>query len=274
MIADKRSSNTIKNYIADIKTMIRFVEKPPLDLTKMDIVKYDNFLESNEVNAKTINRKLYAVYKFINFLNEMYDCSISMNIKKMKMNIAKQEYGRNVLTKTDYKRIINAAVRDENVLFTTVLQSMYLTGMRISEVLQIKTKDINQKELTITGKGRKQRYVPIPTELKKQLKSYMETRRNSKELFLFLNREKDTRLTSWMCDYWIKKYARKTKVELKKAHCHNVRHLFCYICLNERGMSIDEVAQLVGHGDINITKIYTNRTRNQLLEDIKDFKLE
>lgn len=274
MLADKRSINTIKNYVSDIKKMLNFVDKQPIELNKIDIIKYDNFLEENDFNAKTINRKLYAINKFIEFINDIYDLDISFNIKKIKMNVAKQEYGRNVLTKTDYKRILNAAIKDMNVMFVTVLQTMYLTGMRISEVLQIRTSDINKKEITVIGKGRKQRYVPIPKELNKQFRVYMKNRKKSKESFLFLNRKNDSRLNAWMCNYWIKKYARQTKVEIKRAHCHNIRHLFCYVALNERGMNIDEVAQLVGHGDINITKIYTNRNRQELLSDIKDFKLE
>lgn len=274
MLSDKSSENTIKNYIPDIEKMFMFINKEPLELKRLDVVSFINSLETQELNAKTINRKIYAIYKYIQFLDSEYDYRINLNIKKLKMKIGMQEYGRNVLSKTDFKRIVNASIKDGNILVTTLLMAFYLTGMRVSEVLKIKIKDINQKEILVVGKGRKQRYVAIPDELRKLFKEYAATRRDSKEEFLFINKTKDSRLSAWMCDYWIKSYASDTKVELKKAHCHNIRHLFCYICINERGMTIDEVAQRVGHSDINITKIYTKRTRKQLVDDARNFKLE
>lgn len=274
MNTDNDSSNTIKNYLPDVKKFLDFINKDPTDVTRMDAIKYINILQRQELNAKTINRKIYAIYKFIQYLNSECSLNINFNVKKLKMRIGKQEYGRNVLTKTDFKRILNASVKDKNIMFSTLLMTLYLTGMRISEALDIKLKEINKKEITVFGKGRKQRYVAIPDELRKYFREYAKYRKESKQEYLFLNVEKDTRLTAWMADYWIKKYARQTKVEIKRAHCHNIRHLFCYICINERGMSIDEVAQLVGHSDINITKIYIKKTRKQLFDNIRDFKLD
>lgn len=272
MKIDNNSENTAKNYIPDVEKMLIFINKDPLELTRLDIINFINELHEKELNAKTVNRKIYAVYKFIQFLNIEHNLDITLDIKKLKMKIGKQEYGRNVLTKTEFKRILNASIKDGNILFTTLLMTLFFTGMRISEALNIKVKDTNKNEISVIGKGRKQRYVEIPNDLKKQFKEYMSVRSSNKE-FLFINREKDTRLTPWMCDYWIKKYARQTKVDIKKAHCHNIRHLFGYMCI-EKGMPLDEVAQLLGHCDINITKIYTRKTRKQLNEDMKDFKLE
>lgn len=274
MQEDNSSSNTIKNYLPDVEKFLKFINKDPTELGRMDAVKYIKMLEEQELNAKTINRKIYAIYKFIQFLNSEYNTRINFNIKKLKMRIGKQEYAKNPLTKTDFKRILNAAIKDENIIFSTLLMTLYLTGMRISEALEIKLKEIKKKEILVTGKGRKQRYVPIPDELRKSFKEYAVFRKKSKQEYLFINRENDSPLSAWMSDYWIKKYARQTKVEVKRAHCHNIRHLFCYICIKERGMSIEELAPLVGHSDINITKIYTRKTRKQLYENIKDFKLE
>ncbi len=274
MKMDNNSSNTIKNYLPDVKKFLDFINKDPTELNRMDVVKFVKDLEYKGLNAKTINRKIYAIYKFMQYLNSECNLNTNFNVKKMKMKIGKQEYGRNVLTKTDFKRIFNISVKDNNEMFTTLLMTLFLTGMRISEALNIKVKDINKKEMLVTGKGRKQRYVPIPDDLRKYFREYMKVRQNSKQEYLFINKEKNTRLSSWMSDYWIKRYARLTKVELKRAHCHNIRHLFCYICINERGMSIEEVAQLVGHSDINITKIYIKKTRKQLQDNMKDFKLE
>lgn len=273
MQEDNTSVNTIKNYLPDVKKFLNFINKEPEELSKMDVIKFINDLKSQELDVKTINRKIYAIYKFIQFLNSDYNLKVNFNIKKLKMNIQHQEYGRDLLTKTDFKRILNAATKDLNITFYTLLLTLYLTGMRISEALNIKLKDIKKKEISVIGKGSKQRYVPIPFELRKYFKEYATYRKKSNIEYLFIN-TKDRRLTAWLSDYYIKKYARKTKVELKKAHCHNIRHLFGYICINERMMTIDEVAQLMGHSDINITKIYVKKTRKQLQANMQDFKLE
>ncbi len=274
MHMDNNSPNTIKNYLPDVEKFLGSIDKDPKGLDKMDIAMFVKNLEGNELNAKTINRKIYAIYKFVQFLNSEKGTNIYLNIKKLKMKIGKQEYGRNILTKTDFKRILNASIKDNNISFTTLLMTLYLTGMRISEALNIKLKDINRKEIIVTGKGRKQRYVPIPDELKKYFREYAAFRKDSKAEYLFLNKENNTGLSAWMSDYWIKKYARDTKIELKRAHCHNIRHLFCSTCINDLGKTIDEVAQLVGHSDINITKIYVKKTRKQLIDDMKEFKLD
>lgn len=179
MKADKNSENTIKNYIPDIEKMLAFLNKEPLEIKRMDIVNFITSLEQQELNAKTINRKIYAVYKYMQFLDSEYNFRINFNIKKLKMKIAMQEYGRNVLNKTDFKRILNASIREGNILFTTLLMTFYLTGMRLSEALNIKIKDINEKEIDVIGKGRKQRFIPIPDELRKYFKEYAATRRGS-----------------------------------------------------------------------------------------------
>jgi integrase/recombinase XerD len=273
MQEDNDSVNTMKNYLPDVEKFLTFINKDPIELDRIDVIKYINDLKNHELNAKTINRKIYAIYKFIQFLNNDYDLKINFNIKKLKMRIAKQEYGRDLLTKTDFKRILNAAYKDENIMFATLMLTLYLTGMRISEALNIKLKDIKKKEIIVTGKANKQRYIPIPDDLRKHFRECAAYRKDSKEEYLFLNKH-GRRLTAWMADYYIKRYAGKTKVELKRAHCHNVRHLFGYTCINERGMTIDELAQIMGHSDINITKIYIKKTRKQLQESMKNFKLE
>lgn len=275
MMNDNSSQNTINNYLADVEKMLVYLKKEPNQIERMDIVNYINQLrnQDQELNAKTINRKIYAVYKFTQYLNYKCGLNLNLNVKKLKMRIEKQEYARNMLSKTDFKRILNAAEKDNNWVFYTLLLALYLTGMRISEALNLKVKDSTKKEILVTGKGRKQRYVFPPDRLRKQFKIYL-SERNSDSEYIFLNKNKDSRLTEWMADYWIKKYARQTKVDIKKAHCHNIRHLFCYICINERGKTVDETAQLAGHSDINVTAGYTLKTKKQLIDDVKNFDLD
>lgn len=273
MKMDNSSYKTIVNYISDVEKMLNYLNKRPDQIEKMDILNFIADLKEHDLNAKTINRKIYAIYKFTQYLNTKYNLNLYLNVKKLKMRIEKQEYARNMISKTDFKRILNAAEKDNNRVFYTLLLTLYLTGARISEALNLRVKDSNKKEILVTGKGCKQRYIFPPDRLRKEFKIYL-SERNSDNEYIFLNKKKNSRMTEWMADHWIKKYASETKVDIKKAHCHNIRHLFCFICINERGKTVDETAQLAGHSDVNVTAGYTLRTRKQLINDVKNFDLD
>ena len=286
MLLERNSYNTMKAYINDVNKFLDYMNIKPIEVTTMDIASYSMELEevvvhsktekNKRMSGKTINRKLYAIYKYINFLNEQYNTNITVNMKRIKVKTTDIGYGVNLLTKSEYKRILTAAKDDNNIMFATILQTMFLTGMRISEVLRLTIYDIDKKSFNVLrGKGRKDRTIPIPEELRVCFKEYMQVRknRNEDEITLFLN-TRGNPMTEWSCDYYIKKYARKVKVSLKKARCHNVRHLFGYILLNEKRKSITFVALLMGHSNINTTKLYLNETEKELIQDMQDYKLD
>lgn len=284
MRKDRCSKNTIKAYIADVKKFLEFTDKNPQEIDEIDVVEYSEFLEeilvdskgekNKLLSAKTINRKLYAIFKYTNFLNEKFNINIVLNMKRLKMKITVVDYGINILTKAEFKKLVTGALKDKNIMFATILRTMIFTGMRISEVLKITVNDINKEYYQIRGKGRKMRTVPFPLELRAYFNEYMKVRKSKyeDETALFLNTRSNP-VTAWTCHQCMQKYARKVKVNLRKAHCHNVRHLFAWICLNEKGMSITSVALLLGHSNINTTKIYLNETEKEIIKGMQNFDL-
>ena len=78
-------------------------------------------------------------------------------------------------------------------------------------------------------------------------------------------------MTRRSVDRLVKKYGRLARIKLSKAHAHNLRHLYAF-SLVERGLTLDEIADLLGHTDINTTRIYSRKTKKQLLRIIKNLE--
>ncbi|WP_145993169.1 tyrosine-type recombinase/integrase [Tepidibacter mesophilus] len=179
------------------------------------------------------------------------------------IKIQKQEYLDELLEMTDFDRLVRIAIREKDLRAVALFYALYLTGMRVSEVLQLKVSDVANDYITVIGKGEKARDVPITDDLREYIKDYIRDRKQPIGGSLFVNKNNDNVMSRQSIDNLIKKYAGMAKVKLSKAHAHNFRHL-AGIRMMEEGFTIDEVADVLGHGNINTTRIYTRKTKKQL----------
>ncbi|KEI01578.1 hypothetical protein Z954_03190 [Clostridium botulinum C/D str. BKT2873] len=268
LFEEEKSDNTIKAYKKDIEQFYEIVDKQnPASIAKKDIIVYKRALRSLKLSAYTINRKLTAISCYIKFLNTKKDFKIIVEIKKEK--IQKQKCLKEILNKTDYRRMLYAAERAEDKRAVALFKCLYLTGMRISEVLQLTPEDIEEHKIYVLGKGSKERMVIIPVELKKAFVEYLAIRKDTGDK-LFTGKCGNLNRQGAHCI--IKKYASKAKVKLSKAHAHAFRHLYGILGIRERGLTMDEVADLLGHSDINTTRIYTRRTEEELIKIADKFE--
>lgn len=267
LFEEEKSENTIKSYIKDIKQFLEIINKNENDINKKDIIVFKKVLRDKRISTLTINRKLTSVNRYIKFLNNKKGLKIIADVKKEKVQSSK--YLKEILSKTDYKRMVGAAERANDKRAVALFKCLYLTGMRISEVLQLEPKDINKNKVLIRGKGNKERRIIIPSELTNAFSEYIETRKNTGDK-LFTG--KDGNLSRQGAHYIIKKYARLAKVKLSKAHAHAFRHLYGILGIRERGLTMDEVADLLGHTDINTTRIYTRITEEELVKIVDKFE--
>jgi integrase/recombinase XerD len=152
----------------------------------------------------------------------------------------------------------------------TMLELLYATGMRVSELISISIEDVNLEMgyLRCIGKGSKERIVPIGSVAIHYLKNYIEKSRkeilNGKELsILFLNSQGKslTRQGFWKI---IKKYSKRAGID-KTITPHTLRHSFATHLL-ENGADLRAVQEMLGHADISTTQIYTHITRNKIKE--------
>lgn len=262
---ENKSKNTIRNYINDIKQFFQLIGKDQLEaLEKADIKNYLSKLNDLKLSDKTINRKSSAINQFIIFLNSKCDFNINFFIKKIK-SVNFEFIDTPILSKEELEAIIEKAEEAEDLRAVAILYTLYLTGARVSEILQIKKKDVGKDEIKIVGKGNKPRPLFIHYDLTILWRKYLKVRTHKKEEALFTGeRGAITRQTVWAI---IQRYAAKAGIDLAKAHPHAIRHLYGYEAIEE-GQSISELAKVLGHSNLNTTKIYTERPKEKFKSDL------
>ena len=128
---------------------------------------------------------------------------------------------------------------------------MFLTGGRVSEVLQLKINKIDKNSITVKGKGGKYRQLLISKKLSKEIERYLEVRNNNSDFLLTGQRGAINRQT---VHNTIKKYAGKARIKLTKAHAHAFRHLYTKI-LFSKNVPYTAIHQLIGHS-LTVTELY------------------
>lgn len=261
---NEKSDNTIGSYISDVKQFLGFLSKRIERITEKDIRSYKESLSKRGLSVKTINRKLVSIKQFIDFLNENFKTGIVVKIRPEKQQ--RQDYLEEMLTKSDFEKMVKAAVKQGDTRAKAIFYTLLYTGVRVSEMLQINLSDIDQEYITVKGKGSKHRDIFVPARVRTVWVEYTQQRnKTSKKLFTGTRGE----INRQTVHNTIKHYAKLANVSLVRAHAHNFRHLYCKM-LVEKGYSIDTVADLAGHSDINVTRIYTRKTRRELVDAINE----
>jgi len=260
------SPNTIESYSRDLQKFVLYLEKNNISdlnqVTALEVIDFLLALKSKGLASKTTGRNLSALRTFFKFLLQRNYLSVdpTLNIDSPKiqlrlpsiLSIAEVE---SLLCQPDVKT--TRGLRDR-----AMLELLYATGVRVSELINIKLNNLNLEigYLIAYGKGSKERIIPIGESAKKYLKEYLIKVRPKymKEItnpFLFLNPsgKKFTRTGFWKI---IKRYARKAGIN-KPLSPHTLRHSFATHLL-ERGADLRSVQVMLGHVDISTTQIYTH----------------
>lgn len=270
LIENEKSKNTIESYIRDVKQFLFWNNEAVNNIDKSLIKEYTKYLQDKNLAIKTVNRKLVSVNQFIEFINDEEVLSAPIIVKVKQLKVENQNFINDMLDNNDVIRIINASNKAHDIRATTLFYTMFYTGARVSEVLQIKASDINKDSITIKGKGNKYRELLIPKKLKVQWLKYMEVRNNTSE-YLFtgirgaINRQTVHNL--------IKLYTGKARgINKSIAHAHAFRHLYAQN-LATLGVAPVVISQLLGH-TLNITGLYMQISKKDLLKVINQLDLE
>ena len=274
------SQNTIVAYRSDIEKFIEHLEKKKgikeLGTAKrQDISNYLLHLKDRGISSNSISRALVSIKMFFKFLiAEHYikdDVTAALESPKLIRPLPKilglQEVEK-LLASPNLKDWMG--VRDK-----AALELMYATGMRVSEIVNLKTADLNF-DLGIVkckGKGGKERIVPLGKKAKNALSRYMDNvrgrllkARSDPHLFLTRLGRKISRQSFWKM---IKSYTRQSRIK-KNITPHTLRHSFATHLL-ERGADLRVVQEMLGHADISTTQIYTHINRERLKAIHKQF---
>ncbi|MCR3758522.1 tyrosine-type recombinase/integrase [Clostridium felsineum] len=268
LIENDKNTNTIESYLSDIKQFFLFYKKDIKDLNKLDIKKYTQKLKNEGLKISTMQRKLVALNQLIIFSNEMLNLNIAVKIKQLKTE--KQYFINDMMEINDLKRIIKAAIKKNDVRAVTVFYTLFYTGARVSEMLQIKVKDIDKNSITILGKGNKYRELLIPKKLQVQWQKYLECRENTSEFLFTGQRGSITRQT---IHNDIKKYTGLARgIDKSIAHAHAFRHLYAK-SLTDLGINPITIAQLLGHS-LTVTGLYISQSKKELLKTINKLDID
>ncbi len=269
------SKNTISAYIKDLEQYQTFLEKyhhiNKVDrIEKKQIEGFINSLKRKNISSKTISRKLTSIKKFHSFLlleKEVDDnIALNFNMPKTEKTLPK------VLSVDEVVSLLEAIDRttDLGLRNLALLELIYGSGLRVSELLDLRLGDIhiNQSYVIVTGKGSKERMVPISDMAVIAVRNYITKAREKlmkkeSHSYLFVN-QYGKRLSRQGFHKLLKKLAVDAKVETELSP-HTLRHSFATHLL-ENGMDLRSLQNLLGHEDISTTQIYTHISQKRIKE--------
>lgn len=265
--------NSWESYQLDLKRLQEFAEKKGIDekdLARNDLREFVASLSREGLSPTSVRRMVSAVRGFYKFL--LLDGHIKKHPADDLDSPQKAHYLPRFLTESELESLLN----QPDVTFETglrdraVLELMYASGLRVSEVTALKIQDIdlNSGLLTCFGKGSKQRKVPIGKSALTWLEKYLALRKkreNVENQTLFVT-VLGRNLTRADIAAFVKKYAEKAGLE--KVSPHTLRHSFATHLL-QHGADTRSVQTMLGHADISTTQIYTHLTDTHLQETYK-----
>ena len=266
------SQNTVQSYKNDISSFAAWVEKYPdiplAKTTKSNINQYIAHLFKSGLKSSSVNRKISTIKSFFIFLLKKKHILLSP-VEDIDM-VRQEKYLPVSMSETEVELLLNSPSLDSFIgrRDRAMIEMLYATGMRISELINLKITDVDCNRLVakVMGKGSKERLIPYGEIAADHLNMYLQDRKdiNSNEIFLSNRGKKITRGAFWNR---IKLYLRKENLK-ESISPHTLRHAFATHLLN-RGADLRSVQILLGHSDLSTTQIYTHIAKKRLGEILK-----
>lgn len=266
------SKNTLESYGRDLNKYAKYLKKKGINnlekVRRPDIQDFMMGLKDDKLNASSIARNLVAIKVFHRYLTSQRllkeDVTSVVETPKLWKTLP------DVLDLKEVEAILESpntrlkqGLRDK-----AALELMYATGMRVSELVNLKLTDLHMEMgfVRCLGKGQKERIIPVGSKAKEALQKYIEKARpkflkqkESKSLFLTRLGKPMSRQTFWMV---IKHYVRAARIK-KRVTPHTLRHSFATHLL-QNGADLRIVQELLGHANISTTQIYTHINKERL----------
>ena len=267
------SKHTVKNYTEDLNKFQNYLDEKHLNylrLKKDDIRNYLKYLDTLKLKNTTISRILSSLRSFYSYL--IIQNKIDINPFKLIRNPKKENKLPIFLSYEEFIVLLNK-IKDDNELSIRnklIIEMLYATGLRVSELTNIKIDDINysDKSIRVIGKGQKMRIVYYGDYAKSVLDEYLNNNRNEllkgkSSEYLLINKNGD-QLTFRGVEYLIDEISKQASLKYKISP-HVLRHTFATHLLQE-GADLRSVQELLGHSSLSTTQIYTHVTPEYLRE--------
>jgi len=275
-ITKNLAKNTIISYERDLVEYLDFIQKNYNlnDANRIDKKHIDNFIRSlsrKKISPKTVTRKISSIHSFHKYLlsENIVDRDVVAKVKKP----VTPKTLPTVLNMEEIERFIeasNGSGKPLDLRNRAMVELAYGSGLRVSELLDLKISDLhlNMNLINITGKGNKERIVPLGEESIFTLRKYLVDGRykldpqNRELLFINKNGNKLSRIGFYKI---IQNIADKAEIN-RKMSPHTLRHSFATHLL-ENGANLRSVQELLGHEDIMTTEIYTHVTKKHIQKE-------
>ncbi|MDD5465905.1 MAG: site-specific tyrosine recombinase XerD [Candidatus Omnitrophica bacterium] len=273
------AKNTIAAYRQDLNMYLDFMIKRKIEalsrINKNDIVEFMLFEKDNGISPTSISRRLAAIRMFHRFLSRerviKSDPTVLIDSPKLWKKVP------DTLSLNEVEALIGQPqARDrQGARDKAILETLYATGMRVSESTDLKTNNVNLDIgfLRCIGKGNKERIIPLGKKAIQSIKRYLEfsrpyflKKKTSECLFISRSGARLSRQSVWKL---IKRYAKEAKIK-KPIKVHTLRHSFATHLL-ERGADLRSVQEMLGHSNISTTQIYTHIDKERLKTVHKQF---
>ncbi|MEI8573767.1 site-specific tyrosine recombinase XerD [Methylomonas sp. LW13] len=263
------SDNTLSAYGSDLKLFAKWLKDK--DITAVDDTTIKSFLANRQqqgITSRSSARIVSCLRRFYGYL--LREGKINIDPTQL---IDSPQLGRTLpdsLSETDVELLLNAPEVADKLGFRdrTMLEMLYATGLRVSELVELKFSQINFRQgcVRIVGKGDKERLVPVGEEAMDWAERYLNTARqailgNRQSDYLFVT-TRGTSMTRQAFWHIIKRYAVRAGID-KHLSPHTLRHAFATHLLNH-GADLRVVQLLLGHSDLSTTQIYTHIAQQRL----------
>lgn len=271
------ASNTIEAYGRDLNKFVSYLKTQQIqDLDSVDIPHIAKFLESmskKDYASSSLCRTLVAIKVFFRFLRKeeilAIDKTVHLELPKVWQLIPE------VLSEIEMKKLLDAPSQDHEIgaRDRAMMELLYAAGIRVSELCRLNIYDVQEETVKVTGKGSKERLVPIAKICVEKVDYYLANFRYKaledrfgEPLFVSSKGVRLDRVSVWSR---VKFYAKKIGLE-KRISPHTFRHSFATHLL-DHGADLRVIQEMLGHADIGTTDRYTHISKQKLMDSFKKF---
>ena len=256
------SSNTVNSYVRDLEEFNSFLESEYIKhVTYKDIRSYLAHMYNKKYSSRTISRKLSAIRSFYKY--EVNKGVIRDNPCLLISNPKVEKKLPNYLSYNEIETMLEVpdTFKNNSLRDKLIIEILYSTGIRVSELVNIKVKDIDfyNNQILILGKGNKERYVIFCNTLKDMLKEYISIKSDSEYL---ITNKYNKKMSTRSIEEIVKKIVKIDGIK-NKVTPHTIRHTFATHMLNE-GADLRVVQELLGHENLKTTEVYTHVSNERL----------
>ena len=266
----KLSDNTLQSYNRDIKLYCNYLTENNMDMVNTDSEEIKEYLESLKTKGKavsTVSRNLASLRSFYQYLHrtKVISDDPTVNIESPKI----ERKPPKILTSEQIELLLEQpkCVDLKGYRDKAMLELVYATGIRVTELISLNVDDINLDEGFIKCQGKsKERVIPIGSLAINALKEYMDKSRSillkdesDKALFVNVNGQRLTRQGFWKI---IKQYKAQANIDVDITP-HTLRHSFA-VHLLENGAELRAIQEMLGHSDISSTQVYAQIGQNRI----------